>query len=808
MCSANQFFDGTACQNMTVCAPGQFVQTAGTATTDRVCAACATGSYSSITNQAACVTPSDCVPGAQVITPGTSTTPYVCSPCTGGTYDDDSNWLTACVPITICQPGTHVVTNATATSDAICEACIPGFYSDSPNQTNCLAQLDCPAGTEQTFNGGTIQQSVCTPCMPGSYCPGHQYPAMTCDMGTWDDDLNPATVCVEKTTSIVVTGSSALWPADGLSGPDLVATALDANGMPVPGAVITFLSQEYTDTFTPASGSADSAGQLTSRLLATVPGVKTITASVGRVTSMPVAVDFRTADVDPANSYVTIAPSSNIAADGTTQALVRVDLGDGLGRMVANRTVSLSYSGVGTVSPASAVSDGAGVANFTVTSTTVGTGVLTATVNPNMPYELILTSQPTLNFVTPTAHLQVDIANLTGTGLKIQATGLAALTVPAGTPSVTFGSTLRSGSSYTVTIVTQPTGQFCVVTNPTGVATPPTSVVNISCARVGWKVVSSKADVTYAIAADGTLWTWYQANGIAGQVGTATWKSVSYGNGHLLAVQTNGTLWAMGNNLSGEAGVATAGAAYVTSLTQIGTATNWAQVIAADSVSYALKTDGTLWAWGYNGMYQLGDGTQTNTAVPKQVGSSTWKSISSWWGTCAVRSDGTLWTWGRNLGLVAGVTGNYVTTPTQVGTSTTWSDVSIGVWHTLALTNTGTLWTAGLDNSFGQVGYAGFAQTTLTPLSPMKTWASIAAGHHSSAAVATDGTLWTWGDNGYKQLGLGSSSAAFVTTPTQVGTATDWASASVGQYELSVLSTSGLVWTAGTQSPVLHLVTP
>ena len=55
---------------------------------------------------------------------------------------------------------------------------------------------------------------------------------------------------------------------------------------------------------------------------------------------------------------------------------------------------------------------------------------------------------------------------------------------------------------------------------------------------------------------------------------------------------------------------------------QVGTGTNWASVSAGYVHTVARKTDGTLWAWGFNGYGQLGDGTYVTKYVPVQV--STW----------------------------------------------------------------------------------------------------------------------------------------------------------------------------------------
>ncbi len=154
-----------------------------------------------------------------------------------------------------------------------------------------------------------------------------------------------------------------------------------------------------------------------------------------------------------------------------------------------------------------------------------------------------------------------------------------------------------------------------------------------------WKAVKPGAQHTLAIKTDGTLWTWgYNGSGQLGdgttadrnipvQVGMDTnWKSVAGGFLHTVAVKTDGTLWAWGSNSNGQLGDGTT----VSKMTpiQIGTTTDW-QTANADyfSSSGGIKTDGTLWAWGQNNSGQLGDGTKVSRLVPTQIGTSTDRKI-------------------------------------------------------------------------------------------------------------------------------------------------------------------------------------
>jgi hypothetical protein len=67
------------------------------------------------------------------------------------------------------------------------------------------------------------------------------------------------------------------------------------------------------------------------------------------------------------------------------------------------------------------------------------------------------------------------------------------------------------------------------------------------------------------------------------------------------------------------------------------------------SHSLALKSDGSLWAWGYNLYGQVGDGTNTDRQTPVKIMDDIMAVSAGGWHSLAIKSDGSLWAWGSNL---------------------------------------------------------------------------------------------------------------------------------------------------------------
>ena len=240
----------------------------------------------------------------------------------------------------------------------------------------------------------------------------------------------------------------------------------------------------------------------------------------------------------------------------------------------------------------------------------------------------------------------------------------------------------------------------------------------------------------------------------------------------------------------------------------------------------AIKTNGTLWAWGLNQYGQLGlndSGTSpgpdaqrdaTARSSPTQVGTNTtWKTTTAAKGSVlAVKTDGTAWTWGDNeQGMLAhneGGTGqDSRSSPTQIGTNTTWSSdvkhLSGGYRAYRAIKTDGTLWTWGF-HGYGQLGLniSGPSPTDGTRSSPCQvgtdtSWDCVDGSVNLTFATKTNGTLWAFGYNVGGSFGVNNGSSYFRSSPTQVGTDTTWDRAIMTGKGRIAIKTNGTLWSWG-----------
>jgi alpha-tubulin suppressor-like RCC1 family protein len=272
-------------------------------------------------------------------------------------------------------------------------------------------------------------------------------------------------------------------------------------------------------------------------------------------------------------------------------------------------------------------------------------------------------------------------------------------------------------------------------------------------------------------------------------------------------------LWTWGDGTNGRLGNGATTGNISTPVTTSAGGTNWKQVSAGFLYTTAVKTDGTLWTWGYGNAGRLGNAVTTNTSTPVTTfaGGTNWKQVSSGgYHTAAIKTDGTLWTWGSGG---AGKLGNAVTTNTSTPVTTfaggtNWKQVSCGKDHTAAIKTDGTLWTWGTSSILGvPTGALGNAQTTnkstpVTTFAGGNNWKQVTCGNAFTAAIKTDGTLWTWGSAGGGKLGNGVTTNTSISTPvTTFAGGTNWKQvSSVGSSHMAAIKTDGTLWTWGSGS--------
>lgn len=256
---------------------------------------------------------------------------------------------------------------------------------------------------------------------------------------------------------------------------------------------------------------------------------------------------------------------------------------------------------------------------------------------------------------------------------------------------------------------------------------------------------------------------------------------VAIGNGHVLAVKTDGSLWAWGDNRHGQLGDGT-----VTKTKQITIPSDYmddgfttqeiviedhnkyapvkimdgaASVTARDEHGFVVRKDGSLWAWGTNSTGELGDGTASDRNKPVRI----MDNVASVYAGChvsyAIKTDASLWAWGDNekgrLGSgTSGKWGDIVASPVKIMEDVT--AVAAGDEHSLVLKRDGGLWAWGVNRN-GQLGdgtvtcydkdgkYAD--NNKCVPVKIMDDIVSITAGKFHSLAIKADGSLWAWGMN-------------------------------------------------------------
>lgn len=290
------------------------------------------------------------------------------------------------------------------------------------------------------------------------------------------------------------------------------------------------------------------------------------------------------------------------------------------------------------------------------------------------------------------------------------------------------------------------------------------------------------------------------------KIGTNTWTDFDIAF-HSMAVRSDGTLWGWGYNGGGAVGDNTI--INRSSPVQIGTGTTWRQVTVGGGTgpvghTGAVKTDNTLWMWGSNTYGQLGQNNTTNRSSPVQVGTGTdWSAVmcGGSFNTFAIKTDGSLWAWGANtIGLIGGEFGNAGTiamlgtgdytnrsSPVQIATGSSWTKNVFAANSTqFAIDNSKNIqfWGNGYETGNGYNNItASFSPVLIDSVNnfvKVRSFQNVNAiyGYNGPLAVAykSDGTIWNWGAT----LGVLSANSLYSnynnnrSSPTQIGTGSNW----------------------------------
>ena len=186
---------------------------------------------------------------------------------------------------------------------------------------------------------------------------------------------------------------------------------------------------------------------------------------------------------------------------------------------------------------------------------------------------------------------------------------------------------------------------------------------------------------------------------------------------------------------------------------------------------------------GENGSGQLGQNNETNYSSPVQIPGTTWNIVHAGdeYSCAAIKTDGTLWVWGyNNKGQLGDNSTARRSSPTQIP-GTTWSNINNGSpRHSRAAIKTdGTLWRWG-GNTSGELGQNNLTHYSSPVQIPGTTWNEIGTtGYNDFMATKTDGTLWSWGLN-EEGVGGESSMPHDYSSPIQIGSHSMWTSDQIG----------------------------
>lgn len=282
--------------------------------------------------------------------------------------------------------------------------------------------------------------------------------------------------------------------------------------------------------------------------------------------------------------------------------------------------------------------------------------------------------------------------------------------------------------------------------------------------------------------------------------------AVTSGGSSTFALKNDGTVWAWGMNYSGELGVGKT-ELYTTLPLKVSGLSGVAAIMAKGGHSVALLKNGTVWTWGSNKTGELGDGTTQDRSKPvKVVNLSMVKAVAAGGGfTLALRSDGMVWGWGSNDAgrLTLGKNVTHSTVPVKIQGLSDITAIASGTGQALALKKNGTVWGWG-KNSEGQVGNGAGGDGVAYCDKPIQVKnlsgvTAIAAGNAHSLALK-GGLVWGWGFNIYGQATGTRSGYIHVKAPVLVANLSGVTAVACGEFHSLARKGDGTVYSWGSNS--------
>jgi alpha-tubulin suppressor-like RCC1 family protein len=314
---------------------------------------------------------------------------------------------------------------------------------------------------------------------------------------------------------------------------------------------------------------------------------------------------------------------------------------------------------------------------------------------------------------------------------------------------------------------------------------------------------------TVALTADGEVWAWgwgtvrppAPASSSASPViprpipfptGVDRVIAIASGNDHAVALLSNGRVWELRDTS--------------------GALPSWVQVVGLGHViavaagyrfTLALRASGDVASWGVNGVGQLGHGTTSASESTPTLVRDLFNVVAIAAGTqhgLALKSTGTVVAWGSNRFQQLGGPGPDWNVPVAVGATARFISIAAGASHNLALTATGDVWAWGINLS-GQLGFDTGTALVGAPrkLAGLAMVGEISAGAFGSAALVATGRVLAWGRNSSRELGT-TAVGAFTSAP--VNSSAPSAIKQVASYcgTTYVLRANGEVWAWGVNS--------